>query len=257
MSNENLNPTERYFLNRQRLIHSNRRNPRLLKAAFRFILEAVKARYGSTFSWLGRPIIQIPQDMFILQEIIWSIKPDFVIETGVAHGGSIIYYASILELIGKGRVIGIDIDVRPHNLGQIKKHPLSKRINLIIGSSVSEDVLSQVRKLVGKSKKVIVCLDSNHTHDHVLKELEQYTSFISKGGYCVVFDTGLEDSPKNLSTGRPWGAGNNPKTAVRAFLRKNHRFIIDRDIDSQLLISTAPEGYLRCIKDSLVKAPAF
>jgi cephalosporin hydroxylase len=249
MENNALNPTDRYFHDREERAMENKSNNQLLEASLSFCRELVKTNYSSNFSWLGRPIIQIPQDMFALQEIIWSTRPDFIIETGIAHGGSIVFYASMLELIGKGKVIGIDIDIRMHNRKEIEKHPCFKRIEMLEGSSISPDISHQVAQIVGSAKSVLVCLDSNHTHSHVLKELELYTPFISKGGYCVVFDTGVEDLPKEMILDRPWGPGNNPKTAVWAFLKNNKRFEIDKSIDHRLLISAAPDGYLRCISD--------
>jgi cephalosporin hydroxylase len=215
-----------------------------------WVQNAGARKYAYNFSWLGRPIIQVPQDIIAMQELIWNIKPEFIIETGIAHGGSLIFYASMLELTGKGKVIGIDIDIRKHNREAIEKHPLYRRIEMIEGSSISIQVVEKVKEKVGNSKNVLVCLDSNHTHEHVLKELELYTPFITKGGYCVVFDTGIEDfSSNDVSGTRPWGPGNNPKTAVWEFLKKNDRFEIDKNIDSKLLITAASEGYLRCIKD--------
>jgi cephalosporin hydroxylase len=198
---------------------------------------------------MGRPIIQIPQDMFAMQELIFKLKPDFIIETGIAHGGSLVFYASMLELAGKGTVIGIDIDIRKHNREAIEKHPMFKRIKMVEGSSISSEVIDKVKSIVGDSKNCLVTLDSNHTHAHVLDELKLYTPFISKGGYCVVFDTGVEDLPKDVIIDRPWGPGNNPKTAVWEFLKTNKRFEIDKDIETQILITAAPDGYLKCVSD--------
>lgn len=243
------NPTEEFFRNRDKRIAENQKDNTLRETTKAFIKEIVRTNYTANFAWLGRPIIQTPQDMFALQEIIWAYRPDFIIETGIAHGGSIVFYASMLEMTGKGKVIGIDIDIRKHNREEIEKHPLFKRIEMIEGSSISPETVKKVEEKIGGSKKVIVCLDSNHTHDHVLKELELYTPFISKGGYCVVFDTGVEDLPKEMIIDRPWGPGNNPKTAVWKFLEKNNRFEIDKRIETQLLLTAAPDGYLRCIRD--------
>jgi cephalosporin hydroxylase len=244
-----INPTEEFFRDRDRRASENLNNERLRKATYDFLLEIVHTNYTANFSWLGRPIIQTPQDMFALQEIIWSQKPDFVIETGIAHGGSIIFYASMLELVGKGKVIGIDIDIRKYNREAIEKHPLFKRVEMIEGSSIDPGIVEEVRQRIKGSRNVIVCLDSNHTHDHVLKELELYTPFIGKGGYCVVFDTGVEDLPREMIVNRPWGPGNSPKTAVWEFLKRNNRFEINKSIQSMLLITSAPDGYLRCVKD--------
>jgi cephalosporin hydroxylase len=243
------NPTEEFFRDRDRRAVQNQSNEKLRMATHDFLLEIVKTNYTANFSWLGRPIIQTPQDMFALQEIIWSQKPDFIIETGIAHGGSLIFYASMLELVGKGSVIGIDIDIRKHNRDAIEKHPYFKRAEMIEGSSIDPTTVDAVRKRINGSRNIILCLDSNHTHDHVLRELELYTPFIGKGGYCVVFDTGVEDLPKEMIVNRPWGPGNNPKTAVWEFLKHNDRFEINKNIQNMLLVTAAPDGYLRCIKD--------
>ena len=215
-----------------------------------WIREIARHRYAYNFTWLGRPVIQFPQDMMAIQELIWSIKPDVVIETGVAHGGSILFSASMLELVGgEGYVIGIDIDIRKHNRTEIEAHPLSRRVKLIEGSSVDDAVVSQVREMVGEGKKVLVILDSNHTHEHVLRELELFSPFVREGSYLVVYDTLIEDMPADLVGDRPWGPGNNPKTAVWEFLETNKRFKIDKDLEAKLSITVAPDGYLVCIAD--------
>ncbi|MDR3000511.1 MAG: cephalosporin hydroxylase family protein [Fibromonadaceae bacterium] len=207
-----------------------------------------KYKYSYNFQWMGRPIIQLPQDILMMQELIWEIKPDLIIETGVARGGSLVFYASMLELIGeRGCVIGIDIDIREHNRREIEKHPMFKNIHLIEGSSISNEVLSQVNDYIklNNCKKILVALDSNHTHSHVLEELRFYSPFVKKDSYIVVFDTVIEDVQLDFPD-RPWGKGNNPKTAVWEFLKENDRFEIDERIDAKLLISVAPSGYLRC-----------
>lgn len=205
--------------------------------------------YSYHFTWLGRPIIQFPQDIMAMQEIIWAVKPDLIIETGIAHGGSLIFSASILELIGKGEVLGIDIDIREHNRVEIEKHPMFKRINMIEGSSTSNDVLNKVKSYVEGKDCILVILDSMHTYDHVLKELELYSKFITNGSYLIVFDTVIEDMPDDFFEDRPWGKDNNPKMAVREFLKNNDRFEVDKDIENKLLITVAPDGYLKCIKE--------
>jgi cephalosporin hydroxylase len=206
--------------------------------------------YSYHFKWLGRPIIQFPQDMVALQEIIWEVRPRLIVETGIARGGSLIFSSSILELLGgDGRVVGVDVDIRPENRVEIERHPLAKRITMIEGSSVDESVFQQVARHVDGRTPVLVLLDSNHTHDHVLRELELYSSLVTRGSYVVVFDTVVEDMPEGAFPNRPWGRGNNPKTAVRAFLTRNDRFTIDHEVDDKLLITVAPDGYLRCIKD--------
>jgi cephalosporin hydroxylase len=209
-----------------------------------------KHRYTYNFSWLGRPIIQLPTDILALQELIWLVKPDLIVETGIAHGGSLVFSASMLELLGgAGKVIGIDIDIRKHNREEIERHPMSKRITLLEGSSTSDEIMTEMKRLVSDSDRVMVILDSNHTHEHVLQELELYSPLVGRNSYLVVLDTVIEDMPEEMFSDRPWGKGNNPKTAVWEFLRRNDRFEIDRDIEAKLLITVAPDGYLKCVKD--------
>ncbi len=216
----------------------------------RWFAESCRSKYSYNFTWLGRPIIQYPQDLMAMQELIWRVKPELIVETGIAHGGSLVFYASMLELLGgTGSVLGIDIDVRDHNRREIERHPMFKRIEMIQGSSVDKDVARRVYSFAGGRERVIVTLDSNHTHAHVLEELELYSPLVKEGSYLVVFDTVIEDLPADLFHDRPWRKGNNPKTAVWEFLRSNDRFVIDRDIEHKLLITVAPDGYLRCIKD--------
>lgn len=219
--------------------------------------------YSYNFEWLGRPIIQYPQDMVALQEIIWRIKPDTVIETGIAHGGSLILSASILalldlcEAIAEGtpldpsasqrRVIGVDIDIRAHNRDAIEAHPLSRYITTIEGSSTEASTIEKVRDAMGSNYggSTLVCLDSNHTHEHVLAELEAYAPLVTPGSYCIVFDTVIEDMSNEMFPDRPWGPGNNPKTAVWEFLRSHPEFEIDRELENKLQITVAPDGFLR------------
>lgn len=207
---------------------------------------ALEKKYMNNFSWLGRPLIQLPMDAMALQEIIWAVKPDLVIETGVAHGGSLVLSASILELIGHGEVVGVDIDIRPHNREAIESHPLAHRISLVQGSSVAPDVVRQVKAAAEGKAKVLVCLDSNHTHEHVLAELQAYAELVSVGSYCIVFDTFVEDMPDDyVWTDRPWGKGNNPKTAVWEWLRTHPQFEIDKSVEDRLLVTSAPDGFLK------------
>ncbi len=214
-----------------------------------FLVETHPSKYSYNFTWLGIPIIQFPQDIVALQEIIWEVKPDLIIETGIAHGGSLILSASILELIGgEGSVIGIDIDIRPHNREAIESHQLFKRIELIEGSSISEEVVEKVRDIAQNKKSVLVILDSNHTHDHVLSELQMYSPLVTVGSYCIVFDTVIEDIPEELFHERPWSRGNNSKTAVWEFMRENKDFEIDKTIEDKLLITVAPDGFLKRTK---------
>jgi len=214
-----------------------------------WIREIARYKYAYNFTWMGRPIIQFPQDMIAVQELIWKIKPDLIIETGIAHGGSLIFSASMLELIGQGEVLGIDIDIREHNRIEIERHPLSKRITMIQGSSIDESVIQQVKKFAQGKQRILVVLDSNHTHEHVLRELELYSPLVKKDSYLIVFDTIIEDMPEDFFPDRLWGRGNNPKTAVWEFLKGSERFEIDHELENKLLITVAPNGYLRCIED--------
>ncbi|UVK89912.1 cephalosporin hydroxylase family protein [Pseudomonas sp. B21-051] len=219
-----------------------------LKAlAQEFYNQSARHKYTYHFSWMGRPIIQLPQDMMAMQELIWRIKPDLVIECGIAHGGSIIYYASLLELQGHGEVLGIDRDIRAHNREAIESHPMIKRISMIEGSSLDPAVVEQVRQAAA-GKKVIVVLDSNHTHEHVLEELRLYAPLVSVDSYCVVMDTVVEDMPADAFPDRPWGPGDNPKTAVWAYLKENADFEIDQHMQDKLLITVAADGYLRRVR---------
>lgn len=222
---------------------SDRKIARLTRA---WIDATAATKYSYHFEWMGRPVIQYPQDLIAMQEIIWRTRPELIIETGIAHGGSLVYYASLLELIGEGSVIGIDIDIRPHNRAAIEAHPMMKHISLIEGSSISSEVVGKVHKLA-KGKRILVVLDSNHTHDHVLAELEAYAQLVSIGSYCAVMDTIVEDMPPDFYPDRPWSRGNNPKTAVRAYLKSHPEFEVDETIEQKLLITVAPSGYLRRI----------
>jgi cephalosporin hydroxylase len=242
------NPIEQFIEEKKQRIAANGANAALQKAAVRFNEESNKAQYSYNFSWMGRPIIQYPQDMIAMQELIWEVKPDLIIETGIAHGGSLIYYASLLELIGGGEVIGIDIDIRSHNRQEIESHPMYKRIKMVQGSSVDPKVVDEVAKHTSGKKAIMVCLDSNHTHEHVLQELMMYSKFVTVNSYLIVFDTIVEELPDNYLPGRPWGKNDNPMTAVNDFLKTNPQFVIDESIDNKLLVSVAPKGYLRRTK---------
>ena len=221
-------------------------------------------KYSYHFEWLGRPIIQYPQDVVALQEIIWEVKPDLIIETGIAHGGSLILSASMLALLdmfdaieakksfdprhSQRRVLGIDIDIRAHNREAIEAHPLASRIDMIQGSSIDPAITQKVRKIASKYQKVLVCLDSNHTHDHVLAELEAYAPLVTKGSYCCVFDTVIDDMPQDMFPNRPWGPGNNPKTAVKEYLTGHPEYQLDKNREDKILITVAPGGYLSRVK---------
>lgn len=220
--------------------------------------------YGYHFRWLGRPIIQLPQDMIAVQEIIWDVKPDLIIETGIARGGSLIMSASMLAMLDyceaveagktfdpratRRRVLGIDIDIRAHNRVAIEAHPMSHRIDMIQGSSIAPEIVGRVHETAKSYKKVLVFLDSNHTYKHVLAELNAYATLVSIGSYCLVFDTVIEDMPEGMYPDRPWGKGNNPKTAVWEYLKSHSEFEIDKSKENKLLITVAPDGYLKRVR---------
>jgi len=245
----------------------------MCQAAREFMRTTTQPKYCYNFSWMGRPIIQYPQDIVAMQELIWEIKPDLIIETGIAHGGSLIMSASMLSMLDyceaveqnrsldpkatRRRVLGVDIDIRSHNRLAIENHPMSHRIDMIQGSSIAPEIVSEVHKYANEYDRVLVCLDSNHTHEHVLLELEAYAPLTSKGSYCVVFDTIIEDLPADMYPDRPWTKGDNPKTAVWEYLKRLDEegrvakdgdklcLEVDKDIDNKLLISVTPDGYLK------------
>jgi cephalosporin hydroxylase len=239
-------------------------NEELKSTAAAFMRASTQPKYSYNFSWQGRPIIQYPQDMIAMQELIWTVKPDLILETGIAHGGSLIFSASMLAQLdmcdaieagavfdpsrSKRKVLGVDIDIRAHNRAAIEAHPMSSRIAMIQGSSVAPDVVQEVRDFAAGYNRVLVCLDSNHTHEHVIAELQAYAPLTSVGSYCVVFDTVIEDFPTGMYPDRPWGPGNNPKSAVFEFLKSHSEFEIDKTIDHKLLISVAPDGYLKRVR---------
>jgi cephalosporin hydroxylase len=233
----------------------------LSDAARAFMAETISARYSYAFTWLGRPVIQYPQDIVAVQELIWAVRPDLVIETGIANGGSLVLSASVLALLDycdastagtpldprmpRRRVLGIDIDIRANNRAAIEAHPLASRIDMIEGSSIGAEVIEAVRDRAKNFSTIMVFLDSNHTHEHVLAELQAYAPLVTPGSYCVVFDTIVEHMPKSMFPDRPWGPGNNPKTAVHEFLSSHPEFTIDSTIPDKLLITVAPDGYLK------------
>lgn len=228
-----------------------------------WVREVAPHNWAYNFSWFGRPAIQFPNDAWALQELVWKVRPDLIIETGIAHGGSLIYSASLLAMLDlcdaseqgemldprapKRKVLGIDIDIRKHNREAIEAHPLFPRIEMIEGSSIDRETIDKVHDVASGYERILVCLDSNHTHDHVLAELEAYAPLVTQGSYCVVFDTLVEDMPEHLSGDRPWGPGNSPKSAVHAYLKNNPDFEIDSRIDKKLLITVAPDGFLKRI----------
>lgn len=245
----NDDPNKAFIEERKNAIKAMQSDPEVKDLSKKWFDKTYAHKYSYNFSWMGRPIIQYPQDLVAMQEIIWKVKPDLIIETGIAHGGSIIYYASLLEMLGNnGSVLGIDIDIRSHNRSAIEAHPMFKRIKLIQGSSIDEQIAEKVCEEAKNANNPMVILDSNHTEDHVLQELALYSPLVKKNSYLVVFDTIVEDLPEDTFPDRPWSIGNNPKTAVHKFLSSNDRFEIDQEIQDKLLLSVAPNGYLRCIK---------
>jgi cephalosporin hydroxylase len=224
-------------------------DPELAQLTRAWFERSCRFEYTYHFSWLGRPIIQLPQDIMATQEIIWDVKPDLVVETGIAHGGSLILWSSLMELLGgDGQVVGIDIEIRPQNRTAIEAHPLADRITMIQGSSVAPDVIEKVRGFASGRKAVMVMLDSSHSQDHVRRELDLYAPLVTAGSYLIVFDTAVEQLPEDFFPNRPWKRGNSPATAVADFLRSTDRFEVDRTIERKLMFTVAPGGYLRCVK---------
>jgi len=249
---------------RQKNILTIGTNEQLKEVSRLWVQSSGAYNYAYNFCWLGRPIIQLPQDILAMQELIWQIRPDLIIETGIAHGGSLIFSASMLAQLdlcdaieagtmldpakSKRKVLGIDIDIRAHNRAAIEAHPMASRIQMIQGSSIAPEIIAQVKAVAQGYERILVCLDSNHTHEHVLAELEAYALLASIGSYCVVFDTIVEDLPAEMFPDRPWGPGDNPKTAVWEYLKKHPEFEIDKSIQNKLLITVAPDGYLKRVE---------
>lgn len=245
----------------QQRIAAMRTDEAIRSSGHAFMEASTAPKYSYNFEWQGRPIIQYPQDIVAMQELIWNIKPDLIIETGIAHGGSLILSASLLALLdmcqaiehgnsidpsqSARRVLGIDIDIRSHNRAAIEAHPMSSRIQMIQGSSIDPTVIAQVKEIASNYERILVCLDSNHTHEHVLAELNAYAALTSVGSYCVVFDTIIEDFPAEMYPDRPWGPGDNPKTAVWKYLETHPEFENDKSIPDKLVLTVAPDGYLR------------
>ncbi|MHB0961365.1 MAG: cephalosporin hydroxylase family protein [Pirellulaceae bacterium] len=259
-----MNPIEQFRIECVQEIEAQGNDQALQAATTQWLQRQGTHKYIYHFSWLGRPMLQLPQDTIALQEIVWSVKPDLIIETGIAHGGSLIMSASLLTLLDyceaavagealdpkkpRRRVLGVDIDIRAHNRAAIEQHPMADRIEMIQGSSVDPEIIEKVRLFAREYSRVLVCLDSHHTHAHVLAELRAYARLVSEGSYCVVFDTAIEDMPLGFYPDRPWGKGNSPKTAVWEFLRTSQEFEIDRTIPNKCLITAAHDGYLKRVK---------
>lgn len=249
-----MTPYEQFQLEGAQEIEAQGADAALSEATRNWVNLANARKYSYHFEWMGRPIIQYPQDIVAMQELIWQVQPDLIIETGIAHGGSLIFMAAMLELNAAcggpkdAEVLGIDIDIRAHNRAAIEAHPMSRRIQMIQGSSTAPDVIEQVHAKAAGKQRVLISLDSNHTHEHVAGELAAYAPLTSVGSYCVVFDTVVEDMPASMFPDRPWGPGNNPKTAVWEYLKDHPEFEIDKRMDNKLLISVAPEGFLKRVR---------
>ena len=258
-----MNPIEQFQSDREDRIAKIGADGEFQKLSQEWLKQSMGNHYVYNFEWLGRPIIQYPQDMVAMQELVWAVRPDLIIETGIAHGGSLILSASLLALLElaeateagrplettapKRKVIGVDIDIREHNRKAIEAHPFANRISMIQGSSVASETVAKVKESAKGYGNIMVCLDSMHTHDHVLAELDAYAPLVAPGSYCVVFDTFVEDMPKGFFSDRPWDPGNNPKTAVFEFLKNHPEFEIDETIQNKLAVTVAPQGFLKRI----------
>ncbi len=244
-----LDPVEAHAVKVRENIRRLGEHPETRELSIRWNAEVNRHNYTHNFSWMGRPLIQFPQDLIAMQELLWRIRPTLVIECGIAHGGSLIFYASLMEMMGiDGEILGIDVDIRPHNFREITKHAMYKRITMIEGSSIEDRTVEKVCAFAEHHESILVCLDSNHTHDHVLRELRSYAPLVSIESYCVVFDTGIDDMPAEDSADRPWGPGNSPKSAVHQYLTENRGFEIDHEMVNKLLITACPDGYLKRIE---------
>lgn len=243
---KNISPLEEFQLEKKNRIQQMQEDKEFLQMTSQYLKMLAIKKYMYDFTWLGVPIIQFPTDIVAIQELIWTVQPDLVIETGIAHGGSIILSASILEMLGgNGHVVGIDIDIRKHNRDVIEHHPMMKRITMIEGSSIAPEIVQQVTEFAKDYQKILVILDSCHTHEHVLSELEAYAPLVSEGSYLIVFDTFVEELPSSFNVNRPWDVGNNPMTALNTFLPKHPEFIVDTDFIDKLLLTCAPKGWLK------------
>lgn len=255
---------ELFALERRDRIRGFASDQKLNALAHEWIFHSMQQKYLYNFDWLGRPIIQYPEDMVAVQELIWKTRPTLIVETGIAHGGSLILSASMLALLdycdavqgrttldpmaSRRRVVGVDIDIRSHNRQAIEEHPLSHMITMVEGSSIEKATVDQVTSIAAEHDRIMVFLDSNHTHDHVLAELRLYGTMTTVDSYCIVFDTFVEDMPPRYFSDRPWDKGNSPKTAVNEFVKCDERFQVDRSLDQKLLITVAPSGFLKRVK---------
>lgn len=256
-----MDPVTQFAAERQERLEAYAKDAEFRTLSQTWLEASMRKKYVYNFDWLGRPIIQYPQDMWAVQELIWTVKPDLVIETGIAHGGSLILSASVLAMLDyceamaagtvleprktKRKVIGIDIDIRAHNRKAIEEHPLAPMLHLIEGSSIAPETVAKVKDAAKGYKRVMVFLDSMHTHDHVLGELEAYAPLVSKDSYCVVFDSFVEDMPADLFPDRPWSPGDNPMTALREYLKTHPEFVIDKSVEGKLMVTVAANGFLK------------
>jgi cephalosporin hydroxylase len=257
-------PIQQFAHERSQQIAGYSRDADFIAQSQAWLEASMRRRYVYNYDWMGRPIIQYPQDMVAMQELVWARRPDLIIETGIAHGGSLILSASLLAMLdycdavqagtgldpkaSKRKVLGLDIDIRPHNRDAIESHPLAHKIDMIQGSSISSEVIAQVQAYASGYQRVMVCLDSNHTNEHVLAELRAYAPLTTLGCYCVVFDTFVEDMPADLFPDRPWAPGDNPKTAVHTYVKEQQGFEIDASIPHKLQVTVAPDGFLKRIR---------
>lgn len=255
-----IDPEQEFLLERQQRLAAYANDNEFNAMSRAWLQQSMQRKYVYNFDWLGRPIIQYPQDMVGIQDLVWRVRPDLIIETGIAHGGSLILSASLLAMLdmcdaieagatmdprqSERKVLGVDIDIRPHNREAIEAHPMASRIQMIQGSSIAPEVVQQVQALSKGYRRVLVLLDSMHTHDHVLAELEAYAPLVTPGSYCVVFDTFVDDMPPGFFADRPWDVGNSPKTAVRHWLATHPEFEVDREFEQLLQITVAPMGFL-------------
>ena len=243
-----MDPIEQFKKEREEAISAMGKDRELQKKSLDWMIAADKYLYTYNYSWLGRPIIKYPNDIVAMQEIIWRVKPDLIIETGIAHGGSLVFCASMLQLLGRGKVVAVDIDIRKHNREKIEQHPMYKRITMLEGSSIDPNIIKEIRRYVKKSKVVMVFLDSLHTHVHVLEEMRMYSPFVTVGSYIVLPDTFVELFPKGHYKGKPVDVGNNPMTALRCFMKENDDFVIDKQINDKMCITEGFDGYLKRVK---------
>lgn len=243
-----MDPIEEFKQERKQAIALMAQDQELKQKSIDWMIHADKYKYSYNFSWLGRPVIKLPADILALQEIIWNVKPDLIIETGIAHGGSIVFSASMLEIIGKGEVVAVDIDIRAHNRREIEANPMMKRITMIEGSSVDSSIVNRIKQIASGKERVMVFLDSLHSHEHVLAECRAYADIVTPGSYMVVMDTYVELFPKGYFENRPWDKGNNPMTAMQAFLKENPNYTIDHEITDKLLISEGIDAYLKRLR---------